>query len=91
MGLPEIRRKRTPLFDSSDGHLIAIAVKDDRLIPAKVVSFDVEAIDPDYFMTIGIPVRVEIGFPSDHISKNVSTPFYRVSKCGLPKNGYIQI
>jgi hypothetical protein len=48
-------------------------------------------VGSDDLMAVRIAALVEVAFPFDHVSKNVSLPSYGASKGGSGRNGYIQI
>ena len=90
-GLAGNKQEADPILLRGHGHLVAVAVKDDRLVSADATSLEVEVVGSDHLMAVCIAALVEVAFPFNHVSKNVSPPSHRVSKGGSCRNGYIQI
>jgi len=90
-GLAGNEQEANLILLSAYGHLVSVAIVNNRLISANTTSLKVEVVVSDYLMAVCVATLVEVAFPFYHVSKSVSLPSHRVSKGGSCRNGYIQI
>src|SRR4030042_1179965 len=84
-------KETNSLLFGSHSYFFTVAVEDDCLVSAHAASLEIEIVCADHFISVRIPVWVEVPFPLNHIGKSILPQPDKVSKRGSLRNGYIQV
>src|SRR3989304_6114288 len=84
-------KKTNSVLFGSHSHFLTIAIEDNRLVSAQAAPLEIEVVGADHFMSIRIPVWVEVPFPLNHIGKGILPWSDRVSERISCRNRYIQV